>query len=72
LNQSDLVLQLNKVLDQRGKPPPPLDVARRVAMILLHAGFIVVDRDALRLTDTGRELHLLLRRRHEARLMNAA
>jgi hypothetical protein len=72
LNETDLVLQLNKVLDERGKPPLPLDVARRVAMILLHAGFIVVDRDAWRITDTGRELDLLLRPRHEACLMNAA
>lgn len=72
LNQKDLVLQLNKVLDARGKPPLPFDVARRVATILLHAGFIVVDRGALRVTDTGRELDLLLRGRQETRLMNAA
>jgi hypothetical protein len=72
LNQKDLVLQLNKVLDARGKPPLPRDVARRVAAILLHAGFIVVDRGALRITDTGREVDLLLRGRHETRLMNAA
>lgn len=67
LNQKDLVHRLNKVLDKRGKPPLPLDVARRVAMILLHAGFIVLDRGALRVTDTGRELNSLLRGR-----MNAA
>lgn len=72
LSQKDLVLQLNKVLDARGKPPLPFEVARRVATILLHAGFIVVDRGALRITDTGRELDLLLRGRHEARIMNAA
>lgn len=72
LNQKDLVLQLNKVLDERGKPPLPIEVARRVATILLHAGFVAVDRGALRITEAGRELDSLLRGRHEARLMNAA
>lgn len=71
LNQKDLVVHLNKVMDERGKPPLPLEVARRVAMILLHAGFIAVDRGALRITEAGRELDSLLHGRHEARLMNA-
>lgn len=72
LNQRDLLLRLNKALNERGKPPLPLEVARRVATILLHAGLVGVDRDTLRITEAGRELNLLLRGRHEARLQNAA
>jgi hypothetical protein len=71
LSQTDLHRRLNQALSQSQKPPLPIEVARRVAMILLHAGLVGVDRGVLRLTEVGKNLNSVLRGRYGSGLNNA-
>lgn len=71
MSQRDLHHRLNHALSESGKPALPLEVARRVATILLNAGLVGVDRGVLRLTELGKDLNSVLRGRCESGLKSA-
>lgn len=66
LTQRELSSALNRALTEKGKTPLPLAVARRVVMILVHAGLLEVDRSVLQITKPGQNLNLLLQTRKQA------
>jgi hypothetical protein len=66
MTQRELLAVLNQSLAERGKPPLPLAVARRVAISLLHARLVGVEHGALRITELGQNLNLLLDGRNKA------
>ena len=66
MTQKELSAALNQSLAEKGKPPLPLAVARRVAITLLQAGLVGIENGALRITELGRNLNLLLDGRKKA------
>lgn len=66
LTQRELGIALNRALAEEGKPALPLAVARRVVMILMHAGLVEVDRSVLQISKLGQNLNLLLQARKQA------
>ncbi len=65
LTQRDLLRELNQAFAAKGKGPLPLTAARRVAMILLHAGLLEVENGVLQITNVGQNLNLLLQTRKQ-------
>jgi hypothetical protein len=66
MSPKELSAAVNQSLAERGKPPLPLAVARRVAIALLQAGLVGIENGALRITELGRNLNLLLEGRKKA------
>ena len=65
LSQGDLLSVINRTLADKGRAPLPLNVARRVAINLLHAGLLEVRNGGLRITKLGQSLNLLLQTRKQ-------
>ncbi len=72
LTQRELGSALNRTLAEEGKAALPPAVARRVVMILLHAGLVEVDRSVLQISKLGQNLNLLLQTRKQAGMARSA